>query len=54
MWRAMCVCPEHVGAIRGEPAWVEEGCRRGRVAPIGDEDGAGAGAAAALLRQGAC
>ena len=28
----------HVAPLKGEPAWVEEGCRRGKVAPIGDDD----------------
>ena len=28
--------------VTAEPGWVEEGCRRGRVAPIGNEEGVGA------------
>ena len=27
----------HVGASRGEPPWLEEGCRFGTVAPIGED-----------------
>ena len=28
----------HVAPAKGEPAWVEEGCREGRVAPIATDD----------------